>query len=397
MLPAFSAELDDHFSKNDDIWHTVRKDFNIPSSPLILNNGAVSQQPIIVQDYIKRKLDIANQGPSYFINRVLGRELSNARWELAQFLGVKNEEIAINRNATEGLETIIFGFPLKSGDEVVMCNLDYPPMRFAFLQRAKREGIIVKEVQMNHHIHDDEQIIELYKAQINNKTKLVLITQVLHYHGQIMPVKAIAKEAKNYGADVLVDGAHAIAQMPVSIQDLNVDYYAASLHKWLCGPLGTGVLFVKEDKISKIWPLFSAVEPESECIEKFYHLGTQSIPNQLGITAAMHYHNKVGTENKINRFKDLKNYWVNKAMQLIPGINLTIPIDQTNGIVHFNIEDVAPSKIYADLLHQHKIYTMYYTFEDMFKGVRVTPNIFTSYDELERFVEALLEISKKSR
>jgi selenocysteine lyase/cysteine desulfurase len=284
--PAWSRNLDtalqkasaispDDLAADEDFWYYIQQSFT--TSPYIknLNNGAVSPAPKVVQDAMKRYYDLCNEAPSYFLSHGLDIGKEPLRRSLADLAGCSSEEIAINRNSTEGLETIIFGLPLKAGDEIVAARLDYPSMINAFKQREQREGIKIVWIDLDLPKEDEDYFIKKYVDAFTSKTKAVHITHMINWNGQILPVKKIAKEAHTRGIEVIVDGAHTFAHLDYTVPDLDADYYATSLHKWLFAPIGTGMLYVKKEKIGNIYPLFAASEDQKDNIRKLEHLGTR--------------------------------------------------------------------------------------------------------------------------
>ena len=260
---------------DDEFWYYVQQSYTISSGFINLNNGGVSPAPKVVADAMKRYYDISNEAPSYFMWRVIDQGREPLRKNLAQLAGCDKEEIAMLRNASEALEAVIFGIELKAGDEVVLSKQDYPNMIGAWKQREKREGIKLVWINLELPSEDEIYLVKQYTDAFTNKTNVVQITHMINWIGQKMPVKKIADAAKKKNIEVLVDGAHTFAQFEFKIPDLNCDYFGTSLHKWLGAPIGTGLLYIRKEKIKNIWPLFGGVEKEEDNIRKFEHLGTR--------------------------------------------------------------------------------------------------------------------------
>jgi selenocysteine lyase/cysteine desulfurase len=245
--------------------------------------------------------------------RILDAGREGLRAKLADMEGVSPDEICINRNSTEGLNTIIFGLNLKAGDEVVLSKYDYPNMMNAWKQREKREGIKLKWIDIPQPTENDETIVELYKNAITAKTKIVHITHLINWSGNIVPVKKIADMAHAKGCEVIVDAAHSFGHTDYKIEDTGADYFATSLHKWLCAPFGSGLLYIKKDKIKNVWALLSAPEPDGTDIRKFENLGTRNMAAEMAIGAAVDFHNVIGAKRKEERLRYLKNYLAEKT------------------------------------------------------------------------------------
>jgi selenocysteine lyase/cysteine desulfurase len=265
-------------ASNEDYWSIIQQSYTVSPNIINLNNGGVSPSPRVVQEAVERYNKLTNEGPSYFMWRILDQGREPLRESLANLAGCEKEEIAINRNATEALNTIIFGLDLKAGDEVIGAMLDYPNMMSAWKQRALREGIVYKQLSFSFPIENDEEIVAAYEKAITPKTKIIHVTHIVNWVGQIMPVRKISDMAHKYGIEVICDGAHSFGLLDFKIPDLHCDYFGTSLHKFLSAPIGSGMLYIKKEKIEKIWPLVCNPNPKSSDIRKFETLGTRSFP-----------------------------------------------------------------------------------------------------------------------
>ena len=291
------------FSNEKDFWEWIRQSYTVSSNLINLNNGGVSPQSLPVQEVFESYTRLSNEAPTYYMWRILDKNREAVRRELAELAGCETDEIAINRNATEALDTVIFGLSLEKGDEVIVTNYDYPNMRHAWMQREKRDGIKLIWVNIPLHENDPEKITKLFTDAITKKTKIIHITHVINWTGQVLPAKMITDKAHEKGIEVILDAAHSFAHFEFSLKELNVDYAGTSLHKWLGAPFGTGMLFIKKDKISKIWPLFPNEKPESDDIRKYESLGTRSFPAEMAIGKALSFHHTIGSERKQKRLK----------------------------------------------------------------------------------------------
>jgi selenocysteine lyase/cysteine desulfurase len=362
---------------------------------LNLNNGGVSPQPKIVQDAFEKYYELCNEGPSYYMWRIVDQGREPLRERLAELAGVSPDEISFNRNTTEALDTIIFGLPLQRGDEVVLTKQDYPNVINAFKQREKREGIVLKWISLAMPNESDEDIVSTYESAFSPKTKLVNITHIINWNGQLLPAEKIARAAHKRGIEVMVDGAHTFAHIDYKIPSLECDYFGTSLHKWLCAPFGTGMLYVKKEKISKLWPLFPNGEPESSDIRKFESQGTRNFAAEQAIGEAINFHNIIGSQRKEMRLRFLKNYWAEKLAQ-IPKVKLNISLkpDYSCGLGSFAIEGMKPGEVSNELFEKFKIHTTSMEWENI-SGVRVTPHVYTRIADLDRFVQAVDKIASK--
>ena len=382
---------------DEDYWGSIQRCYSVNPNIINLNNGGVSPSPIVVQQAVERYNQLANEGPSYFMWRIIDQGREPLRQKLADLAGVSPEEIAINRNSTEALNTIILGLDLKSGDEVIGAKQDYPHMIQAYQQRAMREGIVYKQLSFDLPIEDDEQIVKAYEEAITPKTKLIHVTHMINWVGQIMPVQKICDMAHSKGIEVVCDGAHSFGLMDYKISDLHCDYFGTSLHKFLSAPIGSGMMWVKKEKIEKIWPLPSSGKPHSSDIRKFEELGTRSFPIEQGIGEAINFHEAIGSKRKEDRIRYLKNYWATRVQQ-IPKVKLhtSLKDNYSCAICGVSIDGMTPSELENALFNDYKIHTVSIVYENI-SCVRVTPHVYTTLPDLDKMVKAIGEISSKSK
>lgn len=380
-------------AQDEDFWNWVRLQFTVNPNLINLNNGGVSPQPKQVQDAHIRYYQYCNEGPSYYMWRELDRGREPLRRRLAELAGVDGEEVAINRNSTEGLNSIIFGLNLKAGDEVVVSKQDYPNMLNAWKQREKRDGI--KLVWVNHELpsEDEAKLTKTYTDAFTDKTKIVHVTHMINWTGQLLPVKKIADAAHAKGIEVICDSAHSFGQVNFKIPDLGCDYWATSLHKWLCAPFGSGMMWIKKEKIKNVWCLLSNNEPDSGDIRKFESLGTRSFASEMAISAAIDFHLLIGAERKEARLNYLKKYWVEKVKN-VKGFkfNTSLLPKFACSLSNFSLEGFKPEEIDSKLFEKYKIHAVAINWENV-HGVRVTPSVYTSLADLDALAKAITEIA----
>lgn len=377
-------------ANEEDFWYYIQQSFTVSSGIINLNNGGVSPAPKTVQDAMKRYYDYCNEAPSYYMWRILDQGREPLRKNLAKLAGCDAEEIAINRNSSEGLETIIFGLQLKAGDEVVAARQDYPNMINAYKQRELRDGIKMKWIDLELPSEDEAYLVKQYTNAFTSKTKIVHITHIINWNGQIIPVKKIAQEAHKRGIEVIVDGAHSFAHFDFKIPELGADYFATSLHKWLYAPIGSGMLYVKKEKIKNLYPLFATNEnPLKDDIRKFEHLGTRPFYIEQAINKAIEFHEMIGIERKEKRLHYLKNYWFEKVKS-IPEVKLNTSLLPQWGcaIGNIAIDGKKPEELDSFLFNKYKIHTVAINWENI-HGVRVTPNVYTTTKNLDVLIEGI--------
>jgi selenocysteine lyase/cysteine desulfurase len=384
----------EELAADEDFWHYIQQSYTVSSSVINLNNGGVAPSPKIVQDAMKRYHDYSNEAPSYYMWRILDQGREPLRKNLAKLAGCSEAEIAIQRNASEALETIIFGLELKSGDEVVLSKQDYPNMINAWKQREARTGIKLVWVNLDLPSEDNQYLVNAYTKMFTPRTKIVHITQVINWNGQIIPVREIANVAHERGIEVLVDGAHSFAQLDFKISDLGGDYFGTSLHKWLSACIGTGMLYVKKDRISKLYPLFAAPDPKIDDIRKFEHLGTRPFFIEQAITKAIEFYDMIGAQRKEQRLQYLKNYWMNKVKD-IPKVKLGTSMKPAFGcaIGLVSVDGKKPAELDSFLFNNYKVHTVGIEWENI-HGVRVTPNVYTTTKNLDVLVEGIQKFAR---
>jgi len=383
-------------ASDEDFWFWVQQSFTSSPNIINMNNGGVCPQPKVVQDVFQHYYRVSNEGPAYFMWQIVDSGRENVRRELAKLAGCSAEEIAIQRNTTEALETVIFGLDLKKGDEVVLTKQDYPNMINAWKQREKRDGIVLKWINLDQPIEDDEEIVKRYTDAFTPQTRIIEIMHMINWSGQILPAKKIARAAHARGIEVLVDGAHTFAHLNFSIPDLECDYFGTSLHKWLYSPFGTGMLYIKKDKIGKIWPRLAPGDPESDDIRKFEALGTRNMPAEMSIGRAIEFHYMLGPDRKEARLRYLRNYWM-EAIKDHPKVRFftSFKPEYACGLGNFAIDGMTPGELQSALFKKYKIYTVSISWENI-QGVRVTPNVYTSMYNMDYLVQSILEIAKQA-
>lgn len=379
--------------QDEQYWAMIKQSYTVSPTVMNLNNGGVSPQPRVVQEAVERYNRLSNEAPSYYMWRILDQGREPLREKLASLAGCSPEELAINRNSSEALETVIFGLPLKAGDEVVLTRQDYPNMINAWKQREKREGIKLNWINFTLPIENEQAIVDEFVRHFTPATKVVHITHMINWMGQILPARRIAEEAKKRGIEVLVDGAHSFAHFEFQIPDLQCDYFGTSLHKWLCAPFGSGLLYVRKEKIPSLFPLFGAEDPLADDIRKFESLGTRSFAIEQAIGQAIDFHLMIGSELKAKRLQFLKNYWASKAAE-VPDIRIGTSLDPrfACALCLVNIDGMEPEEIANQLFRDYKIHVVPIDWENI-QGVRITPNVYTLTADLDKLVRALKQMA----
>jgi len=380
---------------NEDFWFEIQKAFTVTRGITNLNNGGVSPSPRIVTEAFVRYTWQQEDATAYTMWQILEPQVETIRSGLARLFGCDPEEIAITRNASESLEIVQMGMDLKNGDEILSTTQDYPRMLTTFRQREQREGLRLNLVKVPIAPRNVDQITDAVERGITPRTRLILISHMINITGQITPVKAICDLARAKGIEVVVDGAHSFAHFDFKHSDLNCDYFGTSLHKWLFAPKGTGMLYVRREKIDKIWPLMAADKKQKTDIRKFEEIGTHSAAMHLAIGEAILFHEGIGGKRKEARLRYLSRYWMNRLKNL-PNVrfNTSFDSDQSCGIANVEIVGVDPVALAAYLMNRHKLFTVPIV-HDEFRGLRITPNVYTTLSELDRFCEVMETVARK--
>ncbi len=378
-------------AEKEDFWAKVRSMFTLTNDFILLNNGSVSPPSELVQKKVEEEMKLANQGPSLFMRVDQENKRESLRNNVAKWLNVSASEIAFTRNATEGLSTIIFGLTLQKGDEVILSQYDYPYVINAWKQREKRDGIVLKWVDFKLPFKD-ETLIDSYKLAFTEKTKFVQLTHVFNWNGQLLPVKELIEIAHQNNCEVLLDAAHSFGCLELNIRDLKCDYLATAFHKWMNGPIGTGLLYCSSDKISKVWPLFSSYDSFENDIRKFETIGTHPIYTFLALNSSITCHDAIKLENKRARFIYLANLLIDD-LKKIKEVKLLSPKhpENGNGMISFELKNIEGFDLSERLLKEFKIQTTFVKVGEI-DGVRVSPNMFTSKAEIQKFIEAIKKI-----
>src|SRR5687767_5879015 len=341
-------------------WSTIQRAFDADRTLVNLNNGGCSPAPTHVLEAMIRDLRFSNELPVDHVSRMLEPRAESVRRDLAREFGCDPEEMAITRNASESLETMILGIDLARGDEVIVSNQNYPRMLTAWDQRARREGIVVRSVSFPVPPPSPGRIVEAFAAAIGPRTRVIEVPHITNLTGQIMPVRELVRLARPRGIEVFVDGAHAFAHFPFTRDELECDYYGTSLHKWLLAPIGTGFLYVRKAKQRALWPLMAAPAAMNDDIRKYEEIGTHPAANHNAVSAAVAFHRAIGGERKVARLRYLRDRWARRLLKEAPDrVRILTPLDSPDGagICLVSVQGLEPDKVGGWLHSRHRIIT----------------------------------------
>jgi selenocysteine lyase/cysteine desulfurase len=377
-------------------WAQIQRAFDADRTMINLNNGGISPTPSHVLEQLIRDQRFVNELPVEHMWRVLEPRMESTRRDLAREFGCDVEEMAVVRNASEANEIMIFGIDLQRGDEVIVTNQNYGRMITSWQQRERREGIVLKQISFKVPPPSDEYIVDQFRKAITPKTKVIEVTHITNLTGQIMPVKAIVQMARPLGIEVFVDGAHAFNHFPFKRDDLDCDYYGTSLHKWTLAPIGTGFLYVRKEKIERLWSLMGSGEGNKANIRKYEEIGTHPQANFNAVSGALAFSRGIGIERKIARLRYLRDRWANRLLAESDRVHVLTPLknDKAGAICLFNVDGIDPVKLGGWLMANYRIVNTPIVHPE-FSGIRITPNVYTSIDEIDTFGDAVIKAIKK--
>jgi selenocysteine lyase/cysteine desulfurase len=381
---------------DEEFWMLLRGKYRLKPEYINLEHGFYSMQSADVLEAFIEQVREVNYQASYYMRTTRDADKMAARDQLAGLAGVAPDELIITRNTTESLDTVISGFDWKPGDHAVMAAQDYGAMLDHFALQARRFGMTNTVITLPNDPRSDDELVQLYAQAITPKTRLLLLSHVVNITGQILPVRRIADMAHARGVQVAVDGAHAFAQLDFRIPDTGADYYAASLHKWLGVPLGAGILYVRRERIAALWPLFGESAFPDTDIRKLNHTGTHPVHTDLTIQHAIAFHASIGTPRKEARLRLLQQYWTSRvrgAQNIV--LNTPSAPSRACGIANVGVVGMAPAALAKTLLERYRIWTVAIDRPNV-RGVRITPNLYTTTAELDALVRALTEIARSA-
>jgi selenocysteine lyase/cysteine desulfurase len=380
---------------DEDYWREIQQSFTVNRAYVNLNNGGVSPSPRVVQEAMKRYLDLSNEAPVYTMWTLLEPQIESVRRGLARSFGCDAEEIAITRNASEGLEICQLGLTLKPGDEILTTNQDYPRMLTTWQQRVRRDGVVLKTISFPLPPPSLADLADRFRNAITPRTRVIHLCHITNLSGQIFPVREICRLGREREIEVIVDGAHAFGLFPFRHADLDCDYYGTSLHKWLLAPHGTGLLFVRRSKIASLWPLMPAPEKMDADIRKFEEIGTHPAANHNAIAEALAFSEAIGVDRKAARLRYLRDRWM-RRLATQPGFKIHTSFDpaMSCAIGLVQVEGVDTPKLAQHLFDKRRIIVVPIVHEE-FQGLRVTPNVYTRLDEVDLFAEEMEAVRAK--
>ncbi len=381
-------------AQDEAYWFMIRRAFTIDPNEINLNSGSVSPAPRVVQDAVQSYMTITNMSPSLWVDDMLSPHRELVRRRLATMAGADPEEIAITRNTSESLQIVQLGMKLEPGDEIITTTQDYPRMITTWRQRERRDGVVLRTFPVPTPPDDPARLAELFAANVTDRTRVVHMSHVTFTAGQIFPVQAICRMARERGITSVVDGAHSFAHFPFSLHELGCDFFGTSLHKWLTAPVGTGMLYVRRPLIPEVWALTPAPATMDDNIRKFEQIGTfpLAIPNAIG--EAITFHESIGGERKAARLRFLRHRWMEQVKEL-PKVRFYTADDdvQAGALGTMGIDGIGAAELTDLLQERYSIHVRPRFVEGEWEGIRVTPNVFSTLEEVDTFARGIRELA----
>ena len=380
--------------RDEKYWNDVANMYHQNINFINLESGYFSPSPESVKNYWVGFVNEINESPSYYMRTRQTEMREKVRNKLANYAGIQSDELVLTRNTTESMNIIIQGIKLDKGDEILRTNLEYPNIIQALDMRERRFGTKVRIVDVPIHPKNRQEIVDKVISAVNKKTKVILISHMVFLNGQVFPVKEVCAKARELGLETIVDGAHSFSHVDMDISEIGCDYYASSLHKWLGAPLGNGLLYVKKGNVNRLWPLYGDTAYEDDNIMKLEHLGTRPCSDQNGIIPAIDFNLEIGKKEKSKRLKFLQMRWASELKEK-KNIILNTPLEegQSYGIANVGVKNLPPSKLADKLFDDHNIFTVPIDDDRGIRGVRVSPNLYSTVEDIDKFIEAMLKIA----
>ncbi len=380
--------------KDESYWKKVANLYHQNVNFINLESGYFSPSPERVKEYWVNFVKEINESPSFYMRTRQNEMREKVREKLATFAGIGTDELILTRNTTESMNIIIQGLKLEKGDEILRTNLEYPNIIQALDMRERRFGTKVRVVDVPIHPTDQEEIVNKVIGAVDKKTKAIVISHMVFLNGQVFPVKEVCAQARERGIETIVDGAHAFAHVDMDVNEIGCDYYACSLHKWLGAPLGNGLLYVKKGNAERVWPLFGDTAYDDDNIMKLERLGTRPCSDQNGIIPAVDFNYEIGKKEKSKRLKFLQMRWA-EELKDHKNIIINTPLGEglSYGIANVGVRSITPSQLADKLFDDHNIFTVPIDDERGVRGVRVSPNLYSTTEDIDKFIEAMLRIA----
>jgi selenocysteine lyase/cysteine desulfurase len=392
---ALTAAPSSPSANNEDYWRMVKRQFPLEEKLVYLNAANVCPASRGVLDRYFEFLRDFQSNPS-FQNRLKYDSLAErARAKAAALLHCSAEEIAFTRNTSESSNTVVNGLDLREGDEIIITAHNHPSNNDSWKVRARRHRLVVKEAAVPIPARSQQQLIDSIAALITPRTRVIAITHVTNTTGNAYPAREIAQMARQKGIWMHLDGAQSLGALDVDLHSIGCDSYAGSAHKWLMGPLEAGLLYVREERTSELWPqvVTAGWSEKVAGARKFEVYGQRDNPRLVAVEAAIDFLQLIGMNHVEARLRTLVAHAC-RQLAAIPGVELKTSLDPklSGGIIKFNLRNRATKDVYDAVWERHRV-AIAQTPAGAAQGLRFSPHVYNTMEDIDRAVAAVRELS----
>ncbi len=372
-------------------WEGIRKHFIMQDDLVMMNNGTVGPMPEPVFNTVVRYFKIQATNP-YDCYNFLPSKKSEIRARLAAFINADPDEVAINRNTTEGMNLVANGLDFQPGDEVIISSHEHPAGLYPWKMQEKRYGIRIVEVPLGAPPKDEGEVVAAFAAAISPRTRVISVSHTVFITGLIFPVKQLSALAHERDILVVADSAHGLGMLNLDMKDLGVDVLASSPYKWCGAPAGCGLLFVRKEAQDRLWPTIASSGWDSHgSAARFETLGQRADPLCFGLGEALDFQNVIGKGRIERRIRTLSDH-LKQGLTSIPGVRLHTSTDPllSAGLTAFSVQGVEPDYIVNYLREKYNIVIRTIGRDwDNTRGVRVSTHIFVSKEDVDMVLEGV--------
>jgi isopenicillin-N epimerase len=379
---------------NETYWSMVKRQFPLDEKLIYLNAANVCPSSRLVLDRHQEYLRDFHSNPSFQNRAKYGPMQESLRGKIAGMLRVSGDEIAITRNTSEGTNLIVRGVDMKAGDEVIVTEHNHPSNLDSWKVRAQRDGIVVTALPVPVPARSVDELVSQIEKAITPRTKVISVTHVTSTCGILYPAREIAALARKRGIYFHLDGAQSFGSIDVNLQDIGCDSYSSSAHKWLMGPLENGILYVRAERIPQIWPsiVTAGWSDHLKGARKFEVLGQRDDPRVVALESAIDFINMIGMKAVEARVRALTTR-AKMGLQEIPGeLKTNMQAELSGGVIKFKPKNQPTRQVYATLWEKYRISIASTPGGDS-EGLRISPQIYNSMEEIDRAVAAVKEVS----
>ncbi len=389
-LPKPNGSLDENF------WKMVKNQFVIRSEKIYMNTSGLGPSPrVVIDTLVKTTLDLEEEAEH---GHHLVHEVNE---KAAKFLGCDTEEMAITRNTTEGMNIIARGLPLKKGDEILTTTHEHPGGAVPWLGLANDIGVKVKVFEPG---KTKQEMIDRVKKNITKKTKVLSVCHIPCTIGHIYPVKELAEICRNENIYYVLDGAHPPGMIPFSLHETGADFYATSGHKWLLGPKGTGLLYIRKEMFEHWRPTFVGAYSEKkydfeDLVFEHKHqangteYGTRNTPIALGLGAAINFIDTIGIENVAARGKSMADYFLAELLKMPELLEVLTPLEEESraSVITFKPKNMPHNELQKKIAEEANI-RLRGIHENNLNAIRCSFHVFNTFEEVDKLLFTIKKI-----